>query len=119
MDKLSPTFLVALRTAGLLFLSNCFMTTAWYGHLRFKNITILTAIGVSWLLALPEYIFQVPANRLGYEGHLSAYQLKIMQECITLTVFILFAWFALGEAPQLKHGIAFGLIIAAVVVLFY
>lgn len=117
MDRLAA-YLPVLRTAGLLFISNCFMITAWYGHLRFKNITILTAIGVSWLLALPEYAFQVPANRLGYQSHLSAFQLKIMQECITLVVFIIFARLVLGESMQLKHGIAFGLILAAVAVVF-
>jgi len=106
-----------LRTAGLLFLSNCFMTMAWYGHLRLKHVGIFTAILGSWLLALPEYALQVPANRWGYTT-LSAYQLKILQECITLIVFMLFAWIALGELPQWKHLISFGLVVAAVAVAF-
>jgi uncharacterized protein (DUF486 family) len=93
------------------------MTLAWYGHLRFKSIPLWIAILASWGLALPEYALQVPANRLGY-GKLSAYQLKILQECITLFVFMIFAWFSLGEAPQLKHLVSFGLILGAVAVAF-
>lgn len=93
------------------------MTLAWYGHLRFKGASLWVAILVSWLLALPEYALQVPANRLGY-GWLSAYQLKILQECITLIVFVFYAWFALGEKLQPKHLVAFGLILSAVVILF-
>lgn len=106
-----------LRTALLLFLSNCFMTTAWYGHLRVRSAPLWLAIVGSWMLALPEYALQVPANRLGYGG-LDAYQLKILQECITLVVFVGFAWLALGETPKTKHLVAFGLIVAAVVVAF-
>lgn len=93
------------------------MTAAWYGHLRLKGISLVLAILGSWLLALPEYALQVPANRIGY-GALSAYQLKILQECITLIVFMGFAWAVLGEAPQLKHLVSFCLILAAVVVAF-
>jgi uncharacterized protein (DUF486 family) len=106
-----------LRTAGLLFLSNCFMTTAWYGHLRFKSAPLWLAILASWLLAFPEYSLQVPANRLGY-GELSAYQLKILQECITFIVFIFFAWAVLGEAPKPRYLISFVLIFAGVAVAF-
>ena len=106
-----------LRTAGLLFLSNCFMTTAWYGHLKFRSAPLLIAILASWTLALPEYALQVPANRLGY-GTLTAYQLKILQEGITLIVFILFAWLALGETPKPRYLISFALIFAAVAVAF-
>jgi uncharacterized protein (DUF486 family) len=94
------------------------MTTAWYGHLRFKSAPLWLAIAMSWLLALPEYSFQVPANRLGY-GVLSAYQLKILQEAITLVVFVLFAWLILGEAPTLRYLAAFSLIFAGVAVAFY
>lgn len=94
------------------------MTIAWYGHLRFQSASLLAAILGSWLIALPEYALQVPANRLGY-GTMSAYQLKILQECITLGVFMAFAWLALGEAPQVKHLVSFTLILAAVAVAFY
>lgn len=107
-----------LRTAALLFASNCFMTVAWYGHLRFRSVPLVAAIIASWLLALPEYALQVPANRLGYGG-LSAYQLKILQECITLAVFMGFAWLALGEAPKARYLVSLALILAAVVVAFY
>ncbi len=93
------------------------MTVAWYGHLRFKGVTLLAAIAGSWLLALPEYALQVPANRLGY-GAMTAYQLKILQECITLIVFMGFAWIALGEAPTWRFGISFCLILTAVAVAF-
>jgi uncharacterized protein (DUF486 family) len=106
------------RTAALLFLSNCFMTTAWYGHLRFRSAPLWLAILGSWALALPEYSLQVPANRLGY-GELTAYQLKILQEGITFGVFVLFAWLALGETPRPRYIISFALIFAAVVVAFY
>jgi uncharacterized protein (DUF486 family) len=107
-----------LRTIGLLILSNIFMTAAWYGHLRFKGLSMVGAIFMGWCLAFPEYAFQVPANRLGYQSHLSAYQLKILQECITLVIFVGFAWVVLGEAPQPKHGVSFILLVAAVVVAF-
>jgi len=94
------------------------MTIAWYGHLRFKSSSIWLAIGMSWLLALPKYALQVPANRMGY-GDLSTYQLKILQECITLVVFIVFAWLTFGETPNLRHLISFGLIFLAAVATFY
>jgi uncharacterized protein len=106
-----------LRTVGLLVLSNCFMTVAWYGHLRFRAAPLVVAILASWLIALPEYALQVPANRLGY-GALSAYELKILQECITLVVFMAFAWLALGEVPQWKHVISFLLLVGAIAVAF-
>jgi uncharacterized protein (DUF486 family) len=106
-----------LRTVALLVCSNLFMTAAWYGHLRFKAAPLLVAILASWLIALPEYALQVPANRLGY-GALTAYQLKILQECITFVVFIGFAWLALGEAPRPRYLVSFALILAAVAVAF-
>jgi len=82
---------VILRTAGLLVASNVFMTFAWYAHL--KNLSDRPwwiAAVISWGIALFEYLLQVPANRMGY-GSLSLGQLKIMQEAITLTVFVPFA----------------------------
>ena len=106
-----------LRTTGLLICSNLFMTVAWYGHLRVKSAPLWIAILVSWMIALPEYALQVPANRLGY-GALSAYQLKILQECVTFVVFVVFAWLALDETPKARHLVAFGLILAAVAVAF-
>ena len=106
-----------LKAALLLLASNVFMTTAWYGHLRFKKAPIVVAILASWGIALFEYCLQVPANRIGYRA-LSAYQLKILQECITLVVFIVFAAVWLGEGFSPKYLLSFGLIVAAVVVAF-
>ena len=106
-----------LRTIALLTCSNIFMTIAWYGHLRFKSAPLWTAILASWLIALPEYALQVPANRFGFVGAgMSAYQLKILQEAITLTVFMGFAWLALGETPTWRQGVSFLLVFAAVIV---
>lgn len=104
-------------TSFLLLCSNCFMTVAWYGHLRFKQSPMVLAIVASWLLALPEYALQVPANRAGY-GDLSAYQLKIMQESITLVVFMVFAWVGLGEQPTWRYLLSMTLIFLAVVIAF-
>jgi uncharacterized protein (DUF486 family) len=103
--------------AGLLLLSNTFMITAWYGHLRYPSAPVWAAIFVSWGIALFEYMLQVPANRIGHQV-LSAYQLKIMQEAITLVVFVVFSRVTLGERLSPRHGVAFGLIFAAVVVGF-
>lgn len=104
-----------IRTVVLLTLSNVFMTLAWYGHLRFRSAPLGLAILASWLIALPEYALQVPANRLGY-GALTGYQLKILQEAITLVVFMAFAWWGLGETPGPRQAIAFALILVAVVI---
>lgn len=93
------------------------MTLAWYGHLKFKSTALWVAVLGSWLLALPEYALQVPANRIGY-GKFSAYQLKVLQECVTLLVFMVFAFFLFKETPRLKHLVSFLLITAAIVVAF-
>jgi uncharacterized protein (DUF486 family) len=107
-------------TVLLLIASNTFMTMAWYGHLKFKAAPMLLAIAVSWLIALPEYALQVPANRIGHtrEGF-SAPQLKIIQEVITITVFVIFSFIYLKEPPKPNEWLAFGLILAAVVVMMY
>ena len=107
----------ALSAALLLLLSNTFMTIAWYGHLRFRALPMWQAILASWGIALFEYILQVPANRIGFRS-LSAYQLKVMQEAITLSVFIAFAYFALGESMQPKYAVSFVLVVLAVVIAF-
>ena len=86
-----------MLTPVLLIVSNIFMTFAWYWQLRFPNWTIATAIIVGWSIALLEYCFAVPANRIGYAHGFSGGQLKIMQEVITLTVFAVFAAFVLKE----------------------
>jgi len=107
-----------MRTILLLVASNIFMTLAWYGHLKFKWLegkSMLTVILVSWVIAFAEYCLMVPANRNGYlSGEFSGYQLKIIQECITLGVFIIFAWFVLKERLAWNYAVSFGLILAAV-----
>jgi uncharacterized protein (DUF486 family) len=101
-------------TVLLLICSNVFMTIAWYGHLRFKGYPLWGVILTSWLIALPEYAFQVPANRLGY-GQFSATQLKIIQEAISITAFVIFGYVYLQESPSWKTGLAFLMIFAAVI----
>jgi uncharacterized protein len=77
---------MAMMTAVLLFISNIFMTLAWYGHLKFKEKPLWLVIVASWVLAFFEYLFQVPANRIGSTNY-TLVQLKVMQECITILVF--------------------------------
>jgi uncharacterized protein (DUF486 family) len=107
----------ALVAAGLLVLSNVFMTAAWYGHLRFRSAPLIIAIAASWGIAFFEYCLQVPANRIGYRV-LSAYQLKIMQEAITLIVFVGFAAFWLGEGLRARYAVSLLLVFLAMVIAF-
>ncbi len=102
-----------LKVILLLVASNTFMTIAWYGHLKYKHVALITTILVSWLIALPEYALQVPANRIGY-GHFTATQLKIIQEVISLSVFAVFAFIYLKESPTWRTAVAFLLIVGAV-----
>ena len=104
-----------MKTIALLIASNMFMTAAWYGHLRFQATPMWKAILFSWALAFFEYCLQVPANRWGY-GRYTAAQLKVAQEVITLVVFAAFAWLWLGEQLRWNEAAAFGLVLAAVVV---
>ena len=88
---------ILLQTVLLLVCSNVFMTFAWYGHLRYLNHRPwLVAVFVSWGIALFEYLLQVPANRIGHT-RMNVGQLKILQEVITLTVFVPFAWLVMRE----------------------
>ena len=107
-----------MKTVVLLLLSNIFMTTAWYGHLKYKSSALWSVILVSWLIALPEYILQVPANRLGH-GQFSASQLKIIQEVISITIFIIFCIFYLREPFKWNYLISLFCIIMAVVFAFW
>lgn len=107
-----------MLTIILLICSNVFMTIAWYGHLKFKTAALWQAILFSWLIALVEYCFQVPANRLGY-GTFTAAQLKIIQEVITLVVFAVFSVLYLGEALRWNYLVSFLLILGAVFFMFY
>lgn len=106
-----------MYTIILLTISNVFMTFAWYGHLKFREVALWQVILISWLIALPEYVFQVPANRIGY-SQFSAVELKTIQEVITLTVFAFFSVFYLGEKLKWNHIAGFALIIVAVSLIF-
>src|SRR6187549_2214918 len=107
-----------MLTVLLLLISNAFMTFAWYGHLKYRSAPIVAAVLVSWLIALGEYCFQVPANRIGY-GQFTAYQLKIIQESVTLVVFSVFAYAYLGESLRWNYLVSFACIVAAVTFAFW
>ncbi len=92
-----------------LLVSNVFMTFAWYGHLKFENRPLYLVILVSWLIALAEYCFAVPANRIGHAVY-NAAELKTMQEVITLVVFSVFSVFYLGEQFTINHLVGFAFI---------
>jgi uncharacterized protein (DUF486 family) len=102
-----------MMTIVFLVISNTFMTFAWYGHLKFKDVALWKVILVSWGIALFEYCFQVPANRLGSKTF-TASQLKIIQEVITLSVFSVFAVLYLKEQIKWNHIVSFALILGAV-----
>lgn len=114
----------AFYTIALLVISNVFMTLAWYGHLKFKDWNwfpragLLAVILISWSLAFFEYMFQVPANRLGYQGHggpFSLVELKVLQEAITLLVFSLLSVLLFrGEVLRPRHLLAFACLLLAV-----
>jgi len=105
-------------TVLLLIVSNVFMTLAWYGHLKHKSSALWLAILASWGLALFEYIFQVPANRIGSEV-LSVTQLRILQECITLTIFSVMAFFMFGETLKWNNIVSYLFLVGAVVFAFW
>ncbi len=100
-------------TILLLVISNVFMTLAWYGHLKFKQSPLWIAVILSWGLALFEYAFQVPANRIGSEV-MSVTQLKILQEAITLVVFTIIAFLLFGETLKWNHFVSYAFLIGAV-----
>jgi uncharacterized protein len=106
-----------LYPIALLLASNVFMTIAWYGHLNFKERSLLGVIFVSWMIALPEYMLQVPANRMGHAVY-SAAQLKTIQEILTLIVFAVFSVYFLKEPLRWNHGVAFALIVLAAYFMF-
>lgn len=89
------------------------MTLAWYGHLKYKHSVLWLTILASWGLAFFEYVFQVPANRIGAETY-SVTQLKILQEAITLTVFTVIAYFLFGETLKWNNIVSYVLLIGAV-----
>ncbi|MCB5258914.1 MAG: DMT family protein [Candidatus Cloacimonetes bacterium] len=106
-----------MKTIFLLSISNIFMTFAWYGHLKYKSTPLFKVILISWFIAFFEYCFQVPANRMGY-GVFNAYQLKTIQEVITLIVFTGFSVFYLKEDMRWNYIVGFVLIVAAVFFIF-
>ncbi len=118
----------SLTTIGLLILSNAFMTFAWYGHLKFKEIkgfdslSLFWIVLISWSIALFEYMFQVPANRIGYQGNggpFSLMELKVLQEVITLSVFLIFSLLLFrNETFRLNHLIGIIFLILAVYFIF-
>lgn len=107
-----------LAPIALLICSNIFMTFAWYGHLKFKTASLALVIVISWLIALPEYMLAVPANRIGHQVY-SAAELKTMQEVITLSVFAVFSWLFLKEPLGWNHAVGFTLIAAGAFFVFY
>lgn len=118
-----------LITILFLIISNIFMTFAWYGHLKLEQMKIISSntplylvILCSWLLALAEYSFQIPANKLGFVGNggpFTLMQLKVIQEVITLIIFTLFTViFFKGESLHWNHFAAFACLIAAVYFVF-
>lgn len=113
----------------LLVVSNIFMTFAWYGHLKLQQLNVITSntplffvILLSWGIALAEYSFMIPANRLGYAGNGGPYslmQLKVIQEVVTLTVFTIFTVVLFkGEPLHWNHFVAFLCLVAAVYFVF-
>lgn len=118
----------AFTTIALLILSNTFMTFAWYGHLKFKemkwfeNLSLLAIIAISWGIAFFEYCFQVPANRIGYKengGPFSLMELKVIQEVITLVIFMIFSLLVFkNETFRLNHVIGCGFLVLAVYFIF-
>lgn len=114
---MSVLFSPAILPILLLVVSNVFMTFAWYGHLKFPNTPLMMVIAVSWGIALLEYCFAVPANRIGH-GVYSAAQLKTIQEVITLIVFSGFSVLYLKEAFTWNHLAGFVLIASGAALIF-
>lgn len=118
-----------IYTIIMLIVSNIFMTFAWYGHLKmkqqfswFEHLPLIGIIAFSWMLAFFEYCFQVPANRIGFKGNggpFSLIQLKVIQEAITLIVFVAFSTVAFkSETFKWNHALAFLFLVAAVYLVF-
>ena len=115
-----------IATVGLLVVSNAFMTLAWYGHIAFKSrlerFGLAVIVLLSWAIALFEYCFQVPANRIGsaqFGGPFSIWELKVLQEVVSLTVFTLFALlFMRSDSLRWNHLAGFACLILAVYFVF-
>ena len=107
-----------MLTIVLLIVSNVFMTVAWYGNLKFPQLPMLAAIFIGWGIALIEYCFAVPANRIGYAHGFTGGQLKIIQEVITLTIFAAFAVVVLKEPIGWRYLGAFACVVGAAAFMF-
>ena len=107
-----------MRTVILLLCSNIFMTIAWYGHLRYENVPLWKVVVISWSIAFFEYCFQVPANRIGFVEGYSGFQLKMIQEVVTLLVFSAFAILYLKEPLRWNYLASFLCILGAVFFMF-
>jgi uncharacterized protein len=109
MEKVLPILMLALST--------CFMTFAWYGHLKFPNRALWLTVLISWGIAFFEYCLQVPANRIGHEYY-SAAQLKIIAEVLSITIFLIFAVTYLKEPIKWNYVVSFACIVAAALFAF-
>nr|WP_294906746.1 DMT family protein [uncultured Lacibacter sp.] len=107
-----------IRAILLLLFSNIFMTIAWYGHLRQQNVPLWKVVLISWGIAFFEYCLMVPANRIGYQSGVNAFQLKMIQEVITLVVFGVFAVMYLKEPFHWKYIVSFLFLLGAVYFMF-
>ncbi|MFY0256203.1 DMT family protein [Chitinophaga sp. 30R24] len=107
-----------MRTVIFLFISNTFMTFAWYGHLKQQGTALWKMILISWGIAFFEYCFMVPANRYGVQEGFNGFQLKTIQEVISLTVFTIFAVTYLRESLRWNYLVAFCMLIGAVYFMF-
>lgn len=118
----------AIFTIAMLTVSNAFMTLAWYGHLKFKemawskNLGLISIILISWGIALAEYMFQVPANKYGFRGNggpFSLLQLKIIQEALSISVFLIFSAIVFKtEKIAWNHFVGFVFILLAIYFIF-
>jgi len=107
------SFSILTQTILLLLASNTFMTCAWYGHLKYlENRPLWIVVLIAWSIAFFEYCFQVPANRIGFR-QFDGYQLKILQEIITLVVFVVFAKLVLNEDLKWNYMVSFALLAGA------
>jgi uncharacterized protein (DUF486 family) len=107
-----------MATVILLIISNIFMTFAWYGNLKYPNLPLIAAILIGWSIALFEYCFAVPANRIGYAHGFSGGQLKIIQEVVTLAIFAVFAAVVLKEPITWRYAGAFACLMGAAAFMF-
>ncbi len=107
-----------MLTIALLIVSNIFMTLAWYGHLKFPHLPMVAAIFIGWGIALVEYCFAVPANRIGYAHGFSGGQLKIILEVVTLAIFAVFAAVVLKEPIGLRYLGALACLVGAAAFMF-